>query len=759
MKTFHIHIKGIVQGIGFRPYVYQFCTSKNLKGWVNNTTDGVHIQINLLPEKTEEIVKELIANVPPLAHITSTILTEVAFKDYTTFKIISSESNQKPTLLLTPDYATCDACSTELFTEQNRRSNYPFITCTYCGPRYSIVKKLPYDRENTSMNPFVMCPTCKSEYENPLDRRYFSQTNSCPNCAITMTLYEDGKIQPNFTAIDYIIQQWHKGKIIAIKGIGGYLLTCDATNSSVIKRLRILKNRPTKPFALMYHNLYELAEDVEMGIGEKLELESTSAPIVLLTVKKDRMTPIALSDIAPNLSLLGVMLPYTPLYKLLLATFKKPIVATSGNVSNATIIYEDNLQELTQIADIILSNHREIVIPQDDSIIRYSSIKSYRTVIRRSRGLAPSYINPQIKLSNKTILAMGALLKSTFALLHQKNIHVSQYLGNTDSLEAQENYNNTLLHFEQLFQPKTTAIVVDKHPSYFSTILGKELALKNNIKLIEVQHHKAHLFAVLGENNLLEANEKILGVIWDGTGLGDDGNIWGGEFFTYKKGKTERIHHLDEFPFILGDKLPKEPRISALVMSSSLKNNIRIKEKFSKTEWNIYQKLVKSSSLKSTSIGRLFDAVASIILGIDKQTYEGEAAMQLESAAYSYFRAHNFTNYYSYLKEEQIPPNFIALLLQNITLDLEKGFQQDFIAAKFHISLAHYITIIAKQQSQKFGIQKVVFSGGVFQNQWLVELILSFMDDDFELFFHKQLSPNDENISFGQLMYYLYHQD
>jgi len=756
LKTFHIHIKGIVQGVGFRPYVYELCRAQNLKGWVNNTTDGVHIHINATLEKATQILNKLVANAPVLSHITNTTIKETAFVNYTTFTIINSESGQQPTLLLTPDFVICKNCSAELFSESDKRFQYPFITCTHCGPRYSITKILPYDRENTTMDIFTMCPSCNTEYEDPLDRRYFSQTNSCPHCAIELSLIENGKTQYNFTDLDYIVSQWNKGKIIAIKGIGGYLVTCDATNEEVIERLRKLKNRPSKPFALMYHDIYELAEDVEMDIGEKLELESASSPIVLLALKKDRMTPIAIEAIAPKLNLLGVMLPYTPLYKLLLEKFKKPIVATSGNISNATIIYQDDrLEELQHIADSILSNNRQIVIPQDDSVVRYSSIKSYRTIIRRSRGLAPSYLNTELELPSNTVLAMGALLKSTFTLLAHQNIHISQYLGSTETLEAQENYQHTLTHFENLFHPDIEVILVDKHPDYFATVLGKEMAQKRNVKVIEIQHHKAHFFAVLGENNLLHTHEKILGVIWDGTGLGDDGNIWGGEFFTYQRGKTARVHSLEEFPFILGDKMAKEPRISALVITSRVIDATVLKEKFSKTEWNIYQKMMATSALKSTSIGRLFDAAASIILGIDIQTYEGEAAMQLENAAYRYFRANNFTRYYSYLKEEKLPENFIHFLFENIQQDIHKGFQPDFIAAKFHISLAHYIAIIAKRE----GVQKVAFSGGVFQNQWLIELIRSFMVDDFDLYFHKELSPNDENISFGQLMYYIYNKD
>lgn len=339
MKTLHIHIKGIVQGVGFRPFVYNLARKFNLAGWVNNTTDGVHIHINSDEEKANKFIESLSVSAPKLSVITSIKAVDVPYVNYSEFKIIHSTSEKENTLLITPDFAMCSDCNNDIILEKNNRFQYPFTTCTNCGPRYSIIKSLPYDRENTTMEFFKMCPSCNEEYHNPLDRRYYSQTNSCPNCSIKLSLFENKQLIENFNDLDYIIEQWNNGKIIAIKGIGGYLLTCDATNPKVIQRLRKLKNRPTKPFALLYHDIYELAEDVEMDICEKLELENYKASIVLLNIKNDRMTPLAINDIAPNLNQIGVMLPYTPLYQLLLSKFRKPIIATSGNLSNSTIQY------------------------------------------------------------------------------------------------------------------------------------------------------------------------------------------------------------------------------------------------------------------------------------------------------------------------------------------------------------------------------------------------------------------------------------
>ena len=756
MKTFHIHIKGIVQGVGFRPHVYQLAVSRNLRGWVNNTVDGVHIRINATEKQAEEFLNELLNRPPQMAEITGHSVTEVPFEDFKSFEIIRSTPDKQANLLLTPDFAMCKDCERELFDPGNRRYRYPFITCTNCGPRYSITVSLPYDRHTTTMAPFEMCPTCETEYNDPMNRRYYSQTNSCPACAIELSLYENGRMKHHFTDLDYIVKQWHKGKIVAIKGIGGYLLTCDATNVEAVSRLRKLKNRPVKPFALMYHDVLALSEDAELDAVEKYELESAASPIVLLPLREDVWTPLALDAIAPGLDSIGVMLPYTPLYKLLLTAFGKPIVATSGNISGSTIIYKDTqaVEDLSKISDLILLNNREIVVPQDDSVVKYSRIKRQRIVIRRSRGIAPSYINPGLKLPGETVLAFGAMMKSTFTLLNNKTIHISQYSGNTDNLQAEENYKATFNHFLDLFNPRIDSVLIDKHPGYFTHQFGKNFALEKQIPYKEIQHHKAHFAAVLGENNLFDSDEKILGVIWDGTGLGDDGNIWGGEFFEYKDGSIRRVGHIDEYPFILGDKMVREPRISALSVGRNLPEAEKVlKAKFTATEWKIYRQLLSGENkLKTTSMGRLFDAVSSVLSDTDKQTYEGEAAVFLENAAYRYFHKNNFTLYYSYLRDNNIPEKFTQFVFYHILNDLRKGFDRDFIAAKFHITLAHYVNLFARTN----GYRKMAFSGGVFQNHLLTDLLLMLMENDFELYFHKELSPNDENISFGQLMCHLY---
>lgn len=756
MNSYHIHIKGIVQGVGFRPHVYKMAVKMGLTGWVNNTSDGVHIEFNADEDKAKHFLEELLAQPPEMAVITSHSFEAVARNDFRDFKIIRSEGSGGNDLLLTPDFAMCSDCKQELYDSENKRFGYPFITCTNCGPRYSIINKLPYDRPYTTMDSFKMCPSCQKEYDDPLDRRYYSQTNSCPDCKVSLFIWENGQTIEADDQLDRVIAYWKAGKIVAIKGIGGYLLTCDATNAEAIGLLRKRKNRPSKPLALMYHDLYELAEDVEIDISQKMELESPAAPIVLLNIKSDRMTPIAVDEIAPKLNQLGVMLPYAPLYDLLLNKFGKPIVATSGNRSQAAIVYDDDKaqEELSEIADLILFNDRDIVIPQDDSVVRYSTLKYQRILIRRSRGLAPSFIQEGLQLPQSTILAMGAMLKSTFTLLNRRNVIVSPYLGNTDHYEAELNYKKTIQHIRSLYTDPLDVILVDAHPGYPTTRSGKELGLDEKVEVHQIQHHEAHLFAVLAENELLESDEKILGVIWDGTGLGSDGQIWGGEFFEYHEGKVDRIGHIDYFDFILGDKMPKEPRISALAIGHDIEEaGALLETKFTPTEWQIYKQLLqREGGLKSSSVGRLFDALACIILDIDKHSYHGEAAMLLENAAASYLKGSRPVKYYSYLKDIELPEYFPKFLVKKVIEDLEKDFDKDFIAAKVHITLGDYIHQIA----QKYEYKHIAFSGGVFQNAWLTDILINFMENDYQLYFHKQLSPNDENISFGQLMHYIH---
>jgi hydrogenase maturation protein HypF len=761
MQTYHIHIAGLVQGVGFRPYVYRMAQQHGLNGEVYNSIDGVHIIFNATEAEGKAFYHAVISESPAASCITSSTFREVAGCTFHEFGIIESISKGEYNVLLTPDFSMCNECRNELNNEVdiNRRKGYPFITCINCGPRYSIIHRLPYDRENTSMESFTMCPSCKQEYNEPTDRRYYSQTNSCADCGISLVMNSnEEKLQEKDYAgiIQNAVQLLEQGKIIAVKGIGGYLLICDAANRESIRRLRNYKQRPSKPFALMYPDVEMLKDDVLLNEVEEKALTSSASPVLLLQLKEKTSSGICFSEIAPGLNQVGVMLPYAPVYELLLSVYNKPVIATSANISSSPIVFEDEeaVEQLNTMADFIISNNRKIVVPQDDSVIKFSLIESQEIVIRRSRGLAPTYINPDLAIPSENILATGALLKSTVTLTHQQNVYISQYLGDLDNYDVQKNYEHCLNHFYSLFETKPEIILADKHPDYFSTSFGVDLAKEINIPIIHYQHHEAHFAAVLGENNLLSNDKPVLGIIWDGIGLGHDGNIWGGEFFIYHNYQFQRHSHIGYFDYLLGDKMAREPRIAALAATAGLKDaEALIKKKFSETEWFNYQKLLqKKGNLKTSSVGRLFDAVASLLDLSDISSYEGEAAMYLEDLALSHFQKNGLAMSETYFNDEiNTQEIFLSDMLTELTADIRKEKDKGFIAAKFHYSLAHLV----KTMSLKLNIQHIALSGGVFQNAVLVDLIKKQISPDQSLFLHRQLSPNDECISFGQLCCYI----
>jgi hydrogenase maturation protein HypF len=755
VDTFHIHIEGIVQGVGFRPFVYQLATHRGLVGWVNNTNDGLHIEISALQDKAEAFYQHIIRHPPKLATITRHEIQKSSYQEFTQFAIIESDSGSNPSLPLTPDFALCEDCRSEISNANDRRYEYAFTTCTNCGPRYSIITSLPYDRPNTMMADFEQCDECRAEYNNPLNRRHFSQTNSCPNCGISIMMHDE---QLADEEISQIANYLDKGKILAIKGIGGFLLMCNAANREVIERLRERKNRPTKPFAVMYPNMEMIKADLQVSEEEEALFLDEVSPIVLLKPISDKLQ-INAESIAPGLNHIGCMLPYAPLFHLLLQQYQKPVIATSGNVSGSPIIYQNTEAhaELKDIADVIITNNRHIVIPQDDSVIKFSDQHRQKVILRRSRGLAPTFLHPGINLAHKNILAVGAQMKSSFAFTNKGQLYISQYLGDMDNYLTQNHYEHTINHFFQVFKAQPQIIIGDKHPDYFSTHYGLALAARLNVPFVPVQHHEAHFYAVLAENKLLNQPEEVLGVIWDGTGYGDDGEIWGGEFFLYKDGQAKRVAHIPYFPFILANKMPREPRVSALAfgsLSNDNKNPEELRNKFSKAEWSVYQRMLAEPPLRTSSMGRVFDAMASIILDIDKTSFEGEAAMMLEAAASAYFSTKTIKEVNRYDIQSTEGKNHFSNLFNLVMEDKNNGITNSEIAAKFHLSLVNLI----RQEAEKQGVKKIAFSGGVFQNSLLIDLIKTILATDFELIFHQRLSSNDENISFGQLAYFTMHE-
>lgn len=755
IHTYHIHLSGIVQGIGFRPYAVQLAKEFGLNGCISNSADGVHIECNATEEIAEKFYTHLVNHPPTLANIIQHSINKIQQKEFYKFQIADSINNATPNVLLTPDYAMCQHCKAELQDATNKRFQYPFITCTQCGPRYSIATQLPYDRENTTMQKFAMCKSCQIEYNDVSDRRFYSQTNSCPDCGIQLQLFSAlGKKESlnNTEILDAIQQYLSEGKILAVKGIGGYVLLCDATNAYSIQFLRQRKNRPTKPLAILFKDIEELTSFAFINDIEQKSLSSIVAPIVLLKSKPN--TPLALNEIAPALNCIGAMLPNSPLLHLIANTFNKPLICTSANISNSPIIFndEDALQHLNNIADYIVTHNREIVIPQDDSVLQFTPLFKRQIIIRRSRGLAPTYLS-YIQKYRYTMLATGALMKSSFTLQTNDKTYVSQYLGSTYTIEAQQSYLNTLAHLQNLLQTQPQLIVADKHPDYFSSQLANELSEINTIPLVQVQHHKAHFAAVLAENNLLQNNEAVLGVIWDGAGLGDDAQIWGSEFIKYENNAMIRCYYFDYFPLFLNDKMAKEPRLSALsICNDVLGSDALLKHKFTDTEWALYKKILQSNSvINCCSMGRIFDAVAALLNLSNKQNYEGEAAMYLQTVAESYTVNNGYEMQESYFMNGahlyRIPT---TTLFNGIVRDILKKKDTAFIAAKFHFSLVHIIEIVANN----IGIKNIAFSGGVFQNSLLTDMLQQQLNEKFKLFFHQQLSPNDENISFGQMVFY-----
>jgi hydrogenase maturation protein HypF len=755
MNTYHIHLKGRVQGVGFRPFIYQLACEKGIAGTVSNGVDGVHIYINAEFKTARNFYSEILEKAPVLSRIIQHEFNPFERMVFDGFRIVKENNTLHPNLLITPDLGICPECKSEIFDETNRRFQYAFNTCINCGPRYSIIKEIPYEREFTSMHGFEMCGSCQNEYDSPTTRRHYSQTNSCQDCGIELSYFSkiEKKLKSKFVSQNEIINQTARdlseGKIIAVKGIGGYLLVCDANNRDSIQQLRERKNRPSKPLALMFPSIESLENEVDIKPVERDTFLSIESPIVLLKIKTESGLPMDL--IAPGLQYIGAMQAYTPFFVLLLKKFNQAIVATSGNISGSPIFFKDSdaFENLAEIADVFISNNREIIVPQDDSVVKFSPLHQKRIVLRRSRGFAPSLVHQQFEnWNNEGVFAMGADLKSSFSFFTNKNTYTSQFLGNLENYDAQKAYLNTTEHLLELLKTKPNLILYDQHPGYFSTALGRDWLTKYDVPGIAIQHHEAHFAAVLGENNLLKTEKPILGVVWDGTGWGKQSNseqmtIWGGEFFKFESGRFERIEHLNYFPQILKDKMAREPRLSALSLFKDKPSACKhLQKQFTKSEWSFYNKILSMpAEVVTSSIGRLFDGIAALLNLKDINSFEGEAAMLLEQAALASTANLPFPNF-----DFTIQLNSILEFILDL---VNKDIPTPIIALRFHQILVAWIKQLAIRQS----ISKIAFSGGVFQNGLLVDLLISELGDEFELYFHKEISPNDECISFGQLCF------
>jgi len=743
-KRLRIQIQGAVQGVGFRPFVYRLAQEMKLPGYVLNSPFGVLIEVEGENDILKLFLKRLVEERPQASSIVSLEHVYLDPKGIEGFKIFKSVESGKKTVLVLPDIATCPQCLREIFDPKDRRYRYPFTNCTNCGPRFTIIEALPYDRGNTTMKIFKMCEKCRSEYENPNDRRFHAQPNACPSCGPNLQLYDSSFnfVEEGDLALRRVAQYIREGCIVAVKGLGGFHLIADARDRRVIRKLRSRKSRRDKPFALMFPGIEEVKKNCFVSEMEETLLLSPESPIVILRRKPDCPLP---EEVAPNNPYLGVMLPYTPLHHLLMDELSFPVIATSGNFSDEPIVIDEQnaMKRLGKIADYFLFHTRPIKRHADDSIIRI--IRGRELMLRRARGYAPLPILLRRKIP--CVLALGPHLKNTIAFSLEERVFVSQHIGDLDTRESFLTYKKTVEDFLSLYQFEPDIIACDLHPRYLSTQFGEKFSLERGKPLIKVQHHHAHIASCMAENEL---EGRVLGISWDGTGYGLDGSIWGGEFLLASFGKFERVGNLKVFPLLGGEKSVKEPRRVALGLLFELygEETFSLKlpttEAFEKSEMEVLYKAWKEgiATPLTSSIGRLFDAVASI-LGIRQEiTYEGQAAMELEFSSDEQISS---SYPFEIIEKERLIVDWRPLILELIN---EKN-PLPVKAAKFHNTLSLIILSIA----EKIGEGRVVLSGGVFQNKLLLEKSIEKLERrGFKVYTHQRVPPNDGGISLGQVL-------
>ncbi|WP_180674062.1 carbamoyltransferase HypF [Helicobacter sp. 13S00477-4] len=750
-KYIKIFIGGVIQGVGFRPFIYRLAREMDLNGWVKNLGGRVEILVNR--DKSEDFIQRIMDEAPNSSQIYD-IETQIydgneVLKD---FKILESQREKLGLQPLTKDRAICDVCLLEMEDKTNRHYGYAFTNCTDCGPRYSILKTLPYDRKNTSMSSFKMCSECQNEYKNPEDRRFHAQTNSCLKCAIDLKFYHQGELKGiNEQAIEKCAIALKEGKIIALKGIGGFTLICNAMNDESIQRLRKKKHRPKKPFALMVRDIQMALKLVYLSNQEIEALTSSVAPIVLARKKNFMDT----EKIAPNIETLGIVLPYSGLHHLLFQQIDFPIVFTSANISGEPIIknFDELLKKLDGIFDGVLDYEREIVHFIDDSVVRL--IAGEMRPIRLGRGLAPLDLNIDINSINVCV-GMGAEQKSSLTYAYMDEYIVSPYIGDLDNPDTEKRYEEIFDFFGQIYSLKPDILARDLHNNHHSSIISAKKSTQIQCKEIKIQHHQAHFCAIFAEAILqgmdIKKENKVLGIIWDGSGLGDDGNIWGGEIFLGNLCSIERIGHFKPFGLIGGEEaIKKIYKIGyGLALECGANKIIESYEKIIPKKESMLLKMMfekNINTIKTTSVGRLFDAVASICGLVQNNHYDGQTGMILEKLSKG-----SLTQECYDFKITQGTILYEKMILQLQEDILTKDFEK--IAKKFINTLAKIVLDFALS----YPGYCVVFSGGVFQNKALCEKILElFKPHNIRFYMHKLLPPNDTCISFGQAVYAQYH--
>ncbi|MCL2679727.1 MAG: carbamoyltransferase HypF [Dehalococcoidia bacterium] len=746
-----VKVYGVVQGVGFRPFIYQIATSHRLKGWVRNTSGYVEIDVEGGAAEMRAFLDDLNNKAPPAARIENVFLSYAEPAGFTSLEIRQSNPQPSEYQMVSPDLATCPECIAEIADIANRRYRYPFTNCTNCGPRFTIITDIPYDRSFTTMNSFRMCTDCRREYDDPIDRRFHAQPNACPVCGPQLALLDkDGKQLAAADPLSEVAGLLRGGKIVAVKGLGGFLLACDATNDMVVQKLRERKHRPSKPFAVMVRDIDAARELCLISETETALLASSQSPIVLLKMKG--VSSLSCS-VAPGLKYLGLMLPYTPLHHLLMRESGIPLVMTSGNMSEEPICKDNDeaLRRLGGIADYFLTHNRDIYVRYDDSVAMLAAGEA--RLFRRARGYAPYPI--RLPFKTQQILACGAEMKGAFCLTRDDHAFLSQHIGDMENAETLEHFQNTVEIYKKLFRIHPEVIAHDLHPDYLSTGYAQSLAAAvPSIDLVSVQHHHAHIAACMAENGV---TEPVIGVALDGTGYGADGNIWGGEFLLADFTNCRRLAHLEYIPLPGGDAATRKPvRIAAsyiyyLLGDKGLADS-GLAGRIGAGELDMLKQQVGRglNAPLTSSCGRLFDAV-SALLGIrDIVEYEAQAAIELEMVAAD---AVGNNVHYPFDIDRQDSVRIIRLrgLFDAILKDIAEHSSRAEIAQRFHASLAGLLGTLCELLACETGVKRVALSGGVFQNRLLFEMAVSELHErSLEVITHRLVPCNDGGIALGQ---------
>lgn len=744
-----IFVRGNVQGVGFRPFVYNLAKSSGLKGNVINTSNGVEIDLEGSQVALEIFCSTLQESPPPLAKIEEIVINEVQPIGYDSFIIGETKRSGTANAIVSTDVAICDECLKELLNPEDRRYRYPFINCTNCGPRYTIIKDIPYDREFTTMNVFSMCADCLSEYNDPGNRRFHAQPNACFACGPKVVLKDSsGVIIDHDDPIGTAARLLKENRILAIKGLGGYHLACKATADQPVSALRKLKIREDKPFAIMVRNITEAKQYCDINEAEVQILSSPARPIVLL---RKRINKLA-GDIAPRNPFLGVMLPYTPLHFLLFREIDFPLVMTSANLSDEPIAFQDDdaLLRLGQVADYFLTHNRIIEHRCDDSVTRV--YRNHEYLIRRARGYAPSPIKLNVDFT--PLLAVGGEQKNTFCLTKGNYAFISHHIGDLENMETLQAFENEIKMYNKLFNIEPELVVHDSHPEYLSTKYAQNLL---GVKNAAVQHHHAHIASCMAENGI---QGNVLGVAFDGTGLGEDGCIWGGEFLYSSFHDFKRFAHLKYAPMPGGTKAIKEPWRMAVGYLYDLFGRewrkhkganylLQKKGEFLDTLEDMIDKSINCPM--TSSMGRLFDAVAALTGIRDTVNYEGQAAVEFEQAAITWVNSVDSNYDYEIHALDGIFRIDTRLLFKGILMDLANNIEPCKIAYRFHETISDLVIDICIKGRDLFNESRVCLSGGVFQNMLLLDLIHRKLErNNFEVFIHQLVPTNDGGISLGQ---------